>query len=146
MIDHPAAHDSGHMTTYPQDTRTSREPRGEGWVLFAGVYLGLAGVLNVIYGIAAQSNKSYFHEGSLIWSNLSTWGWITLALGALQLLSAGLLMTGSSFGAIMAIFFSSLAFIANFLAIGAYPVWSVIAMVLSGFVIWGLTVNMADKP
>jgi hypothetical protein len=120
-------------------------PRGEGWVLFTMVYLGLAGILNVIYGIAALENKTYFHEGSLLWSNLSTWGWTAIILGACQMIVAGFLYARSTVGYLMGIFFASLAFIANFLAIGAYPVWSVIAMVLQGFVIWALSVNMVDR-
>lgn len=134
------------MSTQARPSETRRQPsQGEGWVAFAIVYLGLAGILNVIYGIAALSNKSYFHENSLLWSNLKTWGWILIILGAFQMLTSGLLYTRSQFGAILGIFLASLAFIANFLSIGAYPVWSVIAMVLSGFVIWALSVSMADN-
>jgi hypothetical protein len=134
------------MSTQPvSPTTRSRNPRGEGWVAFAIVYLGLVGILNVIYGIAALSNKSYFHENSLLWSNLKTWGWILIILGAFQIVTAGLIYTRSAFGAIFGIFLASLAFIANFLSIGAYPAWSIIAMVLSGFVIWALCVNMIDR-
>jgi hypothetical protein len=127
----------------PSGTRST--PRGEGWVVFAIVYLGLVGILNVIYGIAGLSNKEYFRENSLLWSNLKTWGWILIILGAFQIVTACLIYARSAFGAIFGIFLSSLAFIANFLSIGAYPAWSIIAMVLSGFVIWALCVNMIDR-
>jgi hypothetical protein len=121
------------------------EPRGEGWVAFAIVWLALVGILNIIYGIAALSNKSYFHEGGLLWSNLSTWGWVAIILGAIQLLVSGLLYARNTAGTVLGIFFASLSFIASFLAIGAYPAWSIIAMVLDGFVIWALSVNMIDR-
>jgi hypothetical protein len=109
------------------------------------VWLALVGVLNIIYGIAALSNKSYFHEGGLLWSNLSTWGWVAIILGAIQLLVSGLLYARNTAGTVLGIFFASLSFIASFLAIGAYPAWSIIAMVLDGFVIWALSVNMIDR-
>jgi hypothetical protein len=135
------------QTHSPPDRLDSRSatPRGEGWVAFAIVYLALVGILNVIYGIAALSNKDYFNSGGLLWANLNTWGWVSIVLGAFQLFVAGMLYARSTFAAVIAIFLASLAFIANFLAIGAYPVWSVIAMVLDGFVIWALTVNTIDR-
>jgi hypothetical protein len=130
---------------YPPPEARPQTPRGEGWVVFAMVFLGLAGILNVIYGIAALSNKDYFHESGLLWSNLNTWGWVTIILGAIQIIVACMLYVRSAFGLVLGVFLAALSFIANFLAIGAYPVWSVIAMVLDGFVIWALSVNMIDR-
>jgi hypothetical protein len=132
--------------TYPPADRVdTRTPRGEGWVVFATVYLGIVGVLNVIYGIAALNNKQYFNEGGLLWSNLKTWGWVSIILGACQIATSGFIYARTKFGAVLGILLASMAFIANFLSIGAYPVWSVIAMVLSGFVIWALAVNSRDR-
>jgi hypothetical protein len=157
MIDHPLAAESEWVSPSKEEaTRMStqqaippeaqpRTPRGEGWVVFAIVYLGLVGILNVIYGIAALSNKDYFRENSLLWSNLKTWGWVLIVLGAFQILTAGAIYARTAWGAILGIFLASLAFIANFLSIGAYPAWSIIAMVLSGFVIWGLSASMSDR-
>ncbi|MBX5468341.1 MAG: hypothetical protein IRZ21_00395 [Thermoleophilaceae bacterium] len=120
-------------------------PRGEGWVMFAIVYLGIVGVLNIIYGIAALENKQYFNEGDLLWSSLRTWGWVAIVLGACQILVAGLIRARTVLGAMLGITLASFAFIASFLAIGAYPVWSVIAMVMEAFVIWALAVNIVDR-
>ena len=54
-----------------------------GWVTFAGIMLFIAGVLNVIYGIAAIGDSKFFiQDQKYILSNLNTWGWITLLLGA----------------------------------------------------------------
>lgn len=122
----------------------AQRARGAGWVVFASVYLGLAGILNVIYGIATLENKQYFHESGLLWSNLDTWGWVAIIVGALQLAIAGFLWARNAFGLVLGIFVAMLGFIANFLSIGAYPVWSVIAMVLDGFVIWALSTNLMD--
>jgi hypothetical protein len=54
--------------------------------VFAGMLLGIGGVLNVIYGIAAIGNSKFFTENATyILSNLNTWGWIALVIGVLQL-------------------------------------------------------------
>jgi hypothetical protein len=40
----------------PAGARSERAPRGTGWLLFAGVMIGLVRMLNAIYGIAAISD------------------------------------------------------------------------------------------
>ena len=46
-----------------------------GWVVFAGVMLFIVGVLNVIYGIGAIADSSFFAKDQrYILGNLSTWG------------------------------------------------------------------------
>jgi hypothetical protein len=60
-----------------------------GWWVFAGVLLLVAGVLNIIYGIAAIGDSKFFTENATyIISGLHTWGWITLILGVLELVAA----------------------------------------------------------
>jgi hypothetical protein len=48
--------------------------KGLGRALFAAVYLLVGGVLNIIYGIAAISNSSFFVHTKYIFSDLKTWG------------------------------------------------------------------------
>ena len=58
------------------------EESGPGWLLFAGIMVVIVGVLNVIYGIAAIGNSSFFvNDQKYILSNLNTWGWVTLIIG-----------------------------------------------------------------
>ncbi|HWX45033.1 MAG TPA: hypothetical protein VNY52_06895 [Solirubrobacteraceae bacterium] len=112
-----------------------------GWAVFVAAYLGIAGILNVIWGIAALDNKAYFTSGGLLWSSLNTWGWIAIVVGAIQILGAILVAARRAGGAIIA---GSLAFIGimlNFLSIGAYPVWSVIGLVIDSLIIWAVTVH-----
>ena len=47
------------MDTYEQD-------RGDGWVLFAGMMIMIAGFLNVIYGIAAIDDSAFFVRGPAV--------------------------------------------------------------------------------
>jgi len=65
------------------------EDAGYGWVIFAGTMLAIVGTLNFVYGIAAISNsKFYVREATYVISDLNTWGWVLLAIGCVQLVSA----------------------------------------------------------
>jgi hypothetical protein len=123
-------------------TTTSTQDRSSsGWATFAVVYLAIAGVLNIIWGIAALDNKQYFISGGLLWSELNTWGWVAIIVGSIQVLGAFLVAARRAFGAIIAGTVAFFGIILNFLSIGAYPVWSVILLVLDGLIIWAVTVH-----
>jgi hypothetical protein len=96
-----------------------------GWVTFAAVLLVIGGVLNIIYGIAAIGDSSFFvNDQKYIFSNLNTWGWVTLILGVIQLTAAFSLFGGGLYGRIIGIGAASLSAIASLLSIPAYPFWS----------------------
>jgi hypothetical protein len=96
-----------------------------GWVTFAGVLLLIAGVLNIIYGIAAIGDSRFFvADQKYILSNLHTWGWVTLVLGVLQFFAAFSLWSGGLYGRIVGITAAGLSAIAALLSIPAYPFWS----------------------
>ena len=96
-----------------------------GWVTFAGVLLLIAGVLNVIYGIAAIGDSNFFiNDTKYILSNLNTWGWITLIIGVIQLFAAFSLWSGGLYGRIIGIGAAGLSAVGALLSIPAYPFWS----------------------
>jgi len=110
-------------------------------VAFASAYLAIAGGMHVIWGIVALSNKSAFHEDGLVWSKLDTWGWIAIVLGALQMVAALMIFArrfaGQWLGGVLAI----AGVFLSFLAAGAYPIWSVMALVANGLVLWAVTTH-----
>jgi len=107
-----------------------------GWVTFAAVMLFIVGVLNVIYGIAAIGDSSFFaHDQKYILSNLNTWGWITLILGVLQVFAAFSLWSGGLYGRVFGIGAASISAIAALLSIPAYPFWSLAIFALDIIVI-----------
>jgi hypothetical protein len=113
---------------------------GQGWAAFAATMVLIAGVFNGIYGLAAIVDDNYFAPNDLLFGNLSLWGWIHLILGVLQVLAAAMIFAGSELGALLGIMFAGFSAIAALLAIGAYPLWSVIILVLDGLIIYALTV------
>jgi hypothetical protein len=136
---------SAEMPTHPADQAFRDVPRiGSGWVAFAGSYLALAGMLNLIWGITALAKKSYFAENGLLWSSLSTWAWIAIVVAAVQIVAGGLLFARKVGGVIMAIVIAMCGMLVNFLSIGAYPVWSSVAMICNALVLWAVTVHGND--
>lgn len=112
-------------------SRASVLEQRSGWVTFAVVMLSIVGVLNVIYGIAAIGDSSFFvNDTRYILSNLNTWGWVTLVLGVVQLFAALSLWAGGLFGRIAGIASASLSAIAALLSIPAYPLWSLAILAL----------------
>jgi hypothetical protein len=108
-----------------------------GWVTFAGVMLFIGGVLNVIYGIAAIGDSQFFiQDQKYILSNLSTWGWVTLLLGVLQLIAAFSLWAGNLYGRTIAILAASLSAVGALLSIPAYPFWSLAVFAIDIIIIY----------
>ena len=100
--------------------------------------LTMLGTLNVIDGIAAISNSTFFTENAkFVISGLNTWGWILIFFGVGQGLVArgvgadqGVRWVGvaiASANAILQLFF-----------IPAYPFWSLSPFTLDILVIYGL--------
>jgi hypothetical protein len=117
------------------------EVRGRGRAAFAAVLLMVGGVLNIIYGIAAIGNSSFFvHNTHYVFGNLKTWGWVALILGIGQVVASMSLFTGSAFGRWFGIVFGALVAIDALLEIPAYPLWSLAIFGLSLWVIRGLAI------
>jgi uncharacterized membrane protein HdeD (DUF308 family) len=127
------------MATSSYDRPGGGESSGAGWVMFAGIMLLIAGVLNVIYGIAAVDDSKFFvHETQYILSGLNTWGWVTIILGALQILAAFSIWSGGGFGRWFGIFAASLSAIAALMYMPAYPFWSLAVFAIDILIIYGL--------
>src|ERR1044072_2045892 len=110
-----------------------------GWWVFAGVLLLIAGVLNIIYGIAAIGDSKFFTENvTYIISGLNTWGWILLIVGVLELVAAFSLFSGGGFGRWFGIFIASLNAIGALLTIPGSPFWSLAIFAISLIVIYKL--------
>ena len=76
--------------------------RGVGSALFVGILLMVAGVLNIVYGIAAVGDsKFYVGETHYVFSSLHTWGWVTIILGVIQLTGSFSLFAGNVYGRVV---------------------------------------------
>lgn len=120
---------------------------GSGWRLFAAIILAIVGVLNVIYGIAAIGNASFFVDDTrYILSGLSTWGWVALIVGVLQLIACASIVRGGQFGRWFGIATASVNAITALLSIPAYPLWSLAIFAVDILIIYGLCAYGGRRP
>jgi hypothetical protein len=63
---------------------------------------------------------------------------VALLVGLAQLVGGGAVMTRSAAGAMLGSLVAALGIIFNFLAVGAYPIWSVIMIVANAVVIYAI--------
>ncbi|MEU5366419.1 hypothetical protein ABZ354_23585 [Streptomyces sp. NPDC005925] len=130
------------MATHTHSGQSAKQEWATGLTVFAAVMLFLVGVLDVLRGIMALAKDDVFVSTPdyVFQFDLTGWGWIHLVLGALAVLvSAGLLKT-ATWARVTGVAIAGLVIIANFLSLPYYPVWSVIMIAISGFIIWALCV------
>jgi len=110
-----------------------------GWWVFAGVLLLVAGILNIIYGIAAIGESKIFADDiTFVFSSLNTWGWILLIVGVLELVAAFSLFSGGEFGRWFGIFIAMLNAIGALLSVPAYPFWALTIFAVAILIIYKL--------
>jgi hypothetical protein len=121
-----------------------QEPTGwVGWIGFAGVMMIIAGGLEIFHGLVAAVNDEWVVWGNTanLYLDLSTWGWVHVALGTVVLLAGIGVFSGNILARTVGVIVASLSLIANFLFLPAYPVWAVIVIVVDLLVIYALMVH-----
>ncbi|MDX2529015.1 DUF7144 family membrane protein [Streptomyces europaeiscabiei] len=132
---------TGHM----RQTKRSR-PFAEGLTVFAAIMLMIAGVLGVCRGIMAVAEDEVFvtTRNYVFEFDLTGWGWVHLALGAVAVLVSLGLFQASLWARVAGVAIAGLIIIANFLSLPYYPVWSIVMIAFSAFIIWALCVVKRD--
>jgi hypothetical protein len=127
-------------TTQPARGMGGRHADGHGYglVLFASVLLVVVGCFNLIYGIAAIANSHVFTANAhYVFGSLRAWGWITLILGAVQLLAAAGVLAGNQLARWFAVAVVGLNAIDQMFFIPAYPFWSLMIIAVDVVALWG---------
>lgn len=111
-----------------------------GGTVFAAVLMMIAGVFQVIAGITAIVKDKFFATtpNYLLTFDVSGWGWIHLAFGALLVVAGFFVLRGDVWARAVAIVLVSLSAIANFLFLPYYPFWALVVIAIDVFVIWAL--------
>ena len=117
-----------------------RAPAGGGWIVFAATFLITLGIFNSIWGIAALADDARFRADELLFGDLAVWGGVMLAIGVLQLFVGIRIYAGSEMAQVVGMLLAVLNATVQLMSIGAYPLWSVVVLVLDGLVLYGLTV------
>jgi uncharacterized membrane protein (DUF2068 family) len=115
------------------------DEHGQGLVTFAGVLLMIAGILNVIYGIAAIDNANVFTKNArYVFADLNTWGWFVLVLGVVQLFAAFAIWRGTPWARWFGVGCASVNAILQTMFIPAYPILAMTVLTLDIVAIYGL--------
>ena len=120
--------------------------RGVGRATFAATLLLIVGTINIIYGIGALGNANIFHNGQrFVFSDLNTMGWVLILLGIIQLTGGFSLISGNTYGRIIAIVAASLGALGALFSIsGPNPWWSLAVFFLCIYIIHGIFVYGDD--
>ena len=125
-------------TTRPASS-TGGRLQGGGLIIFATVMLAIIGCFNLIYGIAAIAHAHVFVANAhYVFANLRTWGWITLIIGALQLLAAAGVVGGNQLARWFAVAVLGLNAIDMMFFVPAYPFWSLVIIAADVVALYGL--------
>jgi hypothetical protein len=120
------------MTTHRIEQHTT-----SGWTIglsaFAGSMMLLVGVFQTFEGLAAILTKDFFvsTQNYLFQFNITTWGWIHLAMGLIIAIAGISIFSGSGWARGLGIFLAIMSAIANFFYIPYYPLWSIVIIALN---------------
>lgn len=125
----------------------SNTTTSSGWVTFAGYLMIVAGFFQSIAGLVAIFKPSLYIAASnhLLVLDYTQWGWIHFITGIILLLAAGSLFTGRLWARVIAIMFATISAVLNFGFIWAYPVWSIMIIVLDVLVIYGVAMHGGEQ-
>jgi hypothetical protein len=118
--------------------------RVAGWTAFSCVLLVLAGALNLVNGLTALEDPSFF-TGPIVYDNLTFWGWVFLVWGVLQLVAAWLVVTGSTAGFKLGAVIASTATVVWFVMVYAEPWSALVGVLLNAAILYGLTVGALGR-
>ena len=130
---------AGPGSNRPDSPYAYDDSHSQGLVTFAGVMIMIAAVLNTLYGIAAIDTASFFvNDARYVFADLSTFGWLVLALGVVQFFAALAIWRGTPWGRWFGVASASVNMILQMLWIPAAPVLALTILALDITVIYGL--------
>jgi hypothetical protein len=115
-----------------------------GWLLFGGIMLFIAGVVDIIEGLVALFDKSYYRiapSGLVVHLNYAVWGWGLIVFGVLLAAAGYGVVTGRTWARVFGVVVAVLNTIANFAFVAAAPGWTLIMIALNVVVIYALIVH-----
>jgi len=122
----------------------AEENRGAvvGFTALAGTLMVLGGLWGVIVGIVTLSTGHFYVHTpasgyTYVWT-LHGWGWAEIILGIVVFAAGVCVFLGMPWARYVGAFLAVLSAIGNFMFIPFTPIWSIIMIVIDGFIIWAL--------
>jgi len=117
--------------------------RGEGWLTFAAVVLGVAGIMRIFDAIWAFRYHGALpdnFEAAIFGHSLKTYGWIYLVVAAVLIVSAVLVLSGSQLARWVGVAAGAIIAISAVWWMPYYPIWSLTYIAIGALVIYALVV------
>ncbi len=117
------------------------DERGSGWILFAGIVLGVAGIMRIfdaIWAFRYHGAVPQQLEDALFGTSLKTYGWVYLIVGIILILCGLAVMGRSQIGRWVGIAAGAIGAISAIWWMPYYPIWSLTYIALGVFVIYAL--------
>jgi hypothetical protein len=118
----PRSAATGDYATYPVE-----EPSG--WLFFAGTVLGLAGIMRILDSIWAFGYNGVLPNqlrDSLLGSDLTTYAWLWLGVGAVLLVSSFMILVRSQFARWIGLIAATVAAVTAMAWMPYYPIWTLV--------------------
>ena len=114
-----------------------------GWVVFAGIMLFMAGVFGAIDGLVAIIHEQVWliTEDEIILLDISAWGWVHLTVGSIAAITGLAVLSGQLWAVILGIFIAMTSAFTQILFITVFPWWSLAIIAIDILVIYGLVVH-----
>jgi hypothetical protein len=119
------------------------DERGEGWILFAAIVLGVAGVMRLFDAIWAFRYHGALPENlenAIFGASLKTYGWVYLGVAAVLVLCALAVLQRSQVGRWLGVAAGAVGAISAIWWMPYYPIWSLTYIGIGVAVIYALVV------
>jgi hypothetical protein len=117
---------------------TSR--RGDSWIVFAGIMLMIAGIVDFFNGLYALDRSDTAIDALFFENDLETWGWFYVVVGVV-LFAAGLaVFARAQWARWVGVIAASLGVIVNMFWVFQYPIASLVLVLLNALVVYGLVI------
>lgn len=124
----------------------TRESGWVGWIWFGALMMILMALWGLFSGLVAVFSPATIVTWTATYGlttvDVSTWGWVHLAVSALVfLVGVTLISSGAAWARVTAIVLVGLMLLLQFAALPATPWWSLAAIALCVVVLWALIVH-----
>ena len=123
--------------------------KGEGWLVFAAIALGIAGIMRIFDAIWAFRYHGAVPENlqnALFGTSLKNYGWLWLIIGIILILCAGGVAARSQLSRWIGIFAGAVAAISAIWWMPYYPIWSLTYIAIGVLVVYGLAAYGGREP
>ncbi|SDW58045.1 hypothetical protein SAMN05421504_101956 [Amycolatopsis xylanica] len=131
---------------YLPSTPRASSRADEGWLVFAGLMVILAGLFTAVMGVVALVADEHYvvgPEGTWL-IDLTGWGWLHLAVGLFAVGIGVALGTGATWARVVAVLLACFNALSHLLFLDTSPLRSAIVIALDVLVIWAVVTHPAE--